>query len=85
MSARRLSVRRIKEILRLWLVLSWSIRKISESARVARSTISEYVHHAREHQITWDQIKDLDDEQIYRLLVPAHSPGPNKSGKESAA
>src|SRR5688572_21345299 len=75
MSARRLSVRKIKEILRLWLVLSWSIRRISESVQTARSTISEYIHQARERQINWEQIKDLDDEQIYRLLMPARSPG----------
>lgn len=81
MSARRLSVRKIKEILRLWL-LSWSIRKISESVHTARSTISEYIHYAKERQISWEQIKDLDDEQVYRLVIPPRPPGPSRAERK---
>ena len=81
MSARRLSVRKIKEILRLWL-LSWSIRKISESVDAARSTISEYIHYAKERQISWEKIKDLDDEQVYRLVIPARPPGRSRTERK---
>lgn len=63
-------MRKIKEILRLFLLLEMTIRQISRSTRVARSTVADYAQRARKAQLKWEDCKDLPEEQIEKLLFP---------------
>lgn len=71
MSARRkLSMRKIKEILRMLLVLGLTIRQIARSTGVARSTVAEYVRRARRAKLNWEACGGLDENELERLLFP---------------
>lgn len=63
-------MRKIKEILRLFLLLGMTIRQISRSTRVARSTVADYVQRARRTKLSWEDCQELPEEQIEQLLFP---------------
>jgi transposase len=69
----RLSMRNIREILRL----SWECRlsqmQIHQSTGVARSTIGEYVGRAKAAGLSWPLPEELDDEAMEHLLFPSVS------------
>ena len=73
MAKRRLSVRKIKEVLRLALENDCSIRQIAKSCDIGRSTVSDYLARAREAGLTWPLPADLDDTAIENLLFPQKS------------
>ena len=47
MAKERLSMRKIKEVLRLYFEHQQSIRQIAQSCNIARSTVQEYLHRAQ--------------------------------------
>jgi len=55
MSNRRLSVRKIKEILRLKLGCGISEREIARSCGVSRSTVADYLRRAAAAKMTWGE------------------------------
>ena len=73
MAKRRLSVRKIKEVLRLALENDCSIRQIAKSCDIGRSTVSDYLARARKAGLTWPLPADLDDTAIENLLFPQKS------------
>ena len=70
MTAERLSMRTIKEVLRL----KWEKRlpneQIAKSCKIARSTIREYLERAQGAGLTWPLPADLDDGRLEALLFP---------------
>jgi transposase len=71
MSARRkLSMRKIKEIVRMLLVMGLTIRQIARSTGVARSTVAEYVRRARQAKLSWEVCNGLEENDLERLLFP---------------
>ena len=64
----RISMRKIKEILRLRWDMARTYREISRSVNVSTSTISECIRRAKHAGLTWPLPKDLDDEQLESLL-----------------
>ena len=78
MAKERLSMRKIKEILRLRFDCHLSERKISQSCSVARSTVAKYINGAISAQLSWPLPEHLNDTQIYNLIfkniskTPAH-------------
>ncbi len=70
MAGRRISMRKIREVLRLNSEKGLSPRQISKSCSIARSTAQDYIKRAREAGITWPQAKDLDDTTLERSLYP---------------
>jgi len=60
MANRRLSVRKVKEILRLRLGLGLSERQVSRSCGVSRNTVREYVKRASEANLNWPIPKECD-------------------------
>ena len=76
MAAERLPMRRLREILRLKLEAGLSQRAIARSARIAQSTVCEYVGRAQAAKLTWPLPAELDeDATLERLLFPAeHHP-----------
>lgn len=77
MSQERLTVRKIKEILRLKWECQLSERVISRSCRVSRSSVGEYIRRAETAGLTWPLSEELGDDQLYELLFPrAQRPSP---------
>ncbi|MEZ5519269.1 MAG: IS21 family transposase [Gammaproteobacteria bacterium] len=70
MPAKRLSMRKIKEVLRLKWVSGLSNRKIAASCGIGRPTVSEYLRRAESAGLRWPLPDDLDEARLERLLFP---------------
>jgi transposase len=70
MAAERLSMRTIKEVLRLKCETGFSIQRISDSCGIARSTVRDYMARAKRAGIGWPLPPDLDDCQLEARLFP---------------
>lgn len=70
MSQERLSVRKIKEVLRLKWASGLSNRAIARSCRISHSTVSEYVTRASAAGLQWPLPEELDEEHLYLRLFP---------------
>ncbi len=70
MTQERLTLRKIKEILRLKWECHLSERAIARSCRISRSTVGDYVRRAETAGLTWPVPEDMSDDQLYELLYP---------------
>ena len=75
MSQERLSMRKIKEVLRLRYEKHLSHRAIGQSCGMGCTTAREYVVRAQAAGVSWPLPADLDDAALERLLFP---PGPTE-------
>jgi len=79
MARRRLSMRNIKEVLRLKFAKKRSIREIGNSCVIGNSTVSDYIKRAENAGLAWPLPDDLDDTALENLLFPPKSnPDPPK-------
>ena len=69
MGARRLSMRKLREILRLKYERRMGHRAISRACGVGVGTVSEYVRRAREVGLNWPLPPDLDDRTLEAQLL----------------
>jgi len=69
MSRKRLSMRKIREVLRLLWGQGRSAREVAVSCGLARSTVKEYERRAREASLSWP-LPDVDDAALERRLFP---------------
>ena len=74
MPGERLSMRKIRELLRLRWEQHLSQRVIGRSLRLSQAAVSEYLSRARRADLTWPLPDDLDDARLEALLFP---PAPN--------
>ena len=79
MPNRRLSLRMIKEVLRLYYSCGLSHKKISKALGCSHGSVAEYLVRARAAGLNWPLPEDLDDSQIERRLYPPVSQN-NSSG-----
>ena len=79
MPRKRLSMRNIREILRLKHFHNCSIREISKSCGIGRSTVSDYLHRARAAGLSWPLPEELDDTALEQRLFPSVAQPVNKS------
>ncbi len=70
MAKQRLSVRKIKEVLRLFFEEGRSHREIGRSLRIGRSTVGEYLTRARETGLKWPLPEDWTDARLEAELFP---------------
>jgi hypothetical protein len=61
MPAERLSMRKVREVLRLKHTLGMSLRQISEATGVGKTVVGEYVRRAGVIGITWPVPEEIDD------------------------
>jgi transposase len=80
MAKRRLSMRKIIEVLRLHAEQRLSIRQIAKSCSVAHSTVREYLDRARQAGLTWPLDPDLDNTTLEGVLFPERSLPPGRRG-----
>ena len=71
MPAKRLSMRKIKEVLRLKWANNCSNRQIARLCSISRPTVAEYLLRAQTAQLGWPLPPELDDGQLEQRLFPA--------------
>src|SRR5262245_8271364 len=76
MPAQRLSMRQVREVLRLKWSCGLSDRKIAQSLRVSRPTVAEYIRRAQAAGLSWPLPDALDETALERRLfaTAAHTP-----------
>jgi transposase len=74
MPAKRLSMRKIRDVLRLRFQSGLSLRQIACTIGVGHSTVWDYIERAEAAGLSWPLPPDLSDEQIERLLFPKPAP-----------
>ncbi len=70
MTQERLTLRKIREILRLKQEVGLSNRAIARACKLSNSTVGEYLRRARQASISWPLPDGLDEEELYRKLFP---------------
>ncbi len=73
MAAERLSMRTIREILRLKWETHLPNKRIAESCNIARSTVRDYLSRASEAGLSWPLPPELDDSLLEQMIFPASS------------
>ena len=71
MPAVRLTMRKVKEVLRLRYGLGLSLRQIARSCSISVSGVGDYLQRATAAQLTWPLPDDLDDAAIEARLFPS--------------
>jgi len=71
MAGKRLSMRKIREVLRLRYDLKLSARQIAKSCNIARSTVSDYLFRARNAGLSRPLPPKMDDTDLENLLYPS--------------
>ena len=77
MTQERLTVRKIKEILRLKYEMKLSNRAIAGACKVSNSTVGEYLKRAEAAGVSWP-IGEIGEEELYRKLFPEQKAVPSK-------
>ena len=70
MPGERLSMRKIRELLRLRWEQHLPQRAISQSLRLSQASVSDYLNRARRAGLTWPLPDGLDDARLEALLFP---------------
>lgn len=73
MAGRRLSMRKIKEVLRLKFQYGHSNKQIAQSCNIARSTVREYLDRAGKAGVSWPLDPSLDDALLEKTIFPPQS------------
>lgn len=83
MTQERLSLRKIREVLRLKHEVGLSNRAIARACRVSNSTVGEYLARARQADLNWPLPEDLSEEALYQRLF-GEKPTSSQSGARRA-
>jgi transposase len=82
LSAERLSMRKLREVLRLSLAIGLGPRAISRSCDISSSTVSGYLGRAKVAKLTWPLPPELDDDAALERLLFADESRPRASRPE---
>ena len=66
--AKRLSMRKLKEVLRLHYELGLGQRQIARRCAIGRGTVYEYLKRAQAADLTWPLPEDWDDRRLEEAL-----------------
>ncbi len=70
MTQERISVRKIREVLRLKHEVGLSNRAIARACHVSNSTVGEYIRRANQAGLAWPLAEEVGEEQLYQRLFP---------------
>jgi len=70
MPQRRMSMRRIKEVLRLVWIGGLSQREIARSVRISTTSVANVVHRAEAAGLDWQRASGMTDDELEALLYP---------------
>ena len=65
---KELSMRKVREILRLRLTCKMGVREIARSCSISHSTVGEYLGRAEKAGLSWAKIEKMDDGELARLV-----------------
>lgn len=82
MSAKRMTMRQIREVLRLSLSAELSIRKISASTKISVGSIQNIVKQAAPFNLSWPLPDELDDQALVLLFYPRSDATPGRRHQE---
>jgi len=68
MPGKRLSMNKIREILRLRLNLGFGVRKVGKICNVSHSTVLDYERRIKKAGLSWDAIKDMNEPELLNIL-----------------
>ena len=71
MPTERLSMRRIRDLLRLRHAQGFSERATALSLGLGKTTVGDYLARARQAGLPWPLAPELDDDSLELLLFPA--------------
>jgi transposase len=77
MSAKRIAMRKISEVLRLRLNAGLSIRQISASTKISVGSIQNILKLAEQHRLSWPLPEGLDDQGLALMLYPGSDARPS--------
>ena len=69
MAQERLTMRKIREILRLKHEAGLSNRAIAGACKISNSTVGEYIHRAKAAGLSWP-LPEIEEGELYRKLFP---------------
>jgi len=75
MAKPRLSMRKIKEVLRLTYHCKLSARQVAHSCHIGRSTVADYLWRAEQAGISWPLAESLTDQELEGRLYPPRAMG----------
>jgi len=70
MTQEKLSLRKIREILRLKHEVGLSNRAIARACCISNSTVGDYVVRARRAGLVWPLVEERTEDELYKLLFP---------------
>lgn len=70
MATKRISMRQLREILRLRLHARLSMRQIRDSLKLSLGAIQKVINKADELELHWEAIKQIDDQQLATRIYP---------------
>jgi len=70
MAQERLTMRKIREVLRLKWECGLSNRAIARSCSISHSTVAEYLRRTQDAELSWPLPEDLDEDRLFELLFP---------------
>ena len=79
MANKGLSMRKVREVLRLHHVAGLSGRAIARSLKVSPVTVTRYIRRAEEAGLSWPLPETLDDAQLERRLLPGAASMPGET------
>lgn len=85
MANSRLSMRKIKDVLRLHFSLGLNMRQVGQSLGISHNTANEYIRRATAAGIGWPLPSDLPDADLENLLFPTLPPSSVKRPEPSWA
>ena len=68
MARRRISVERIKEVIRYGVTTELSERAIGRALKVSRTAVTKYLECFRGSGLTWEQAQELPDSELLSVL-----------------
>jgi transposase len=71
MSAKRLTMRKVREILRLRFDLRFTLTRIATSCNIGRSTVFDHLERFKASGLNWPLPDEVDDNRLEQLLFPA--------------
>ena len=77
MPRKRLSMRKIREVLRLKYYSNRSIREISGSCGIGRGTVGDYLNRAKAAGLSWPLPDELSDSALEQQLFPSSDTSPS--------
>jgi transposase len=79
MSSKPITMRKIKEVLRLRFECGLSLNAIARALELSKGAVAKYDALARGAQLDWSSIQLLDEEQLAKRLLPPQAIGPSQS------